>query len=152
MKGAERTLELRLVAFCAAAMMPCLLSGGRVAEVAFALLAVALPVALMALGAPRAGRAGRLRLVLAALLLLLAGSVVALFALRGRVLDAPWVAGLPVAVAVLLGGLCLAPLVLVALAHGLTFDPRGLDPDGLARLRRRAGGGADDAGADGERT
>lgn len=132
-----------LAALCAAALLVCLLVGGRPAEVTFALLAAAFPVALIALGAARGGRLGRLGPALAALLVLLGGSVVGLLLLRGRLLDGPWLADLPAGIILQLVGLCLAPLVLVALAYALTFDPDGLDPEGLERLRRRGAAAAD---------
>jgi len=45
--------------------------------------------------------------------------------------------GLPLATAVQLYGLFLAPLFLVAFAYALTFDRFGLRRDELASLRRR---------------
>jgi hypothetical protein len=95
-----------------------------------------MPVALSALGAARRGRLGRpLAVALAALLAILAGSFLVLFLLRGRLLDGPWIAGLPLAPAVLLGGIWLLPLALVGLAYALTFERHGLTEEDLARLR-----------------
>ncbi len=61
--------------------------------------------------------------------------------LRGRVLEAPWAAGLPLAAAIQLYGMWLAPLALVALAYALTFESFALRGEDLERLRRRFGGG-----------
>jgi len=103
----------------------------------FTLTAAAFPVALIAVGAGRRGGLGPLRLPLLLLLLILEGSMAAMLLLRGQVLEAPWLLGLPLATAVQLYGLFLAPLFLVAFAYALTFDRFGLRRDELASLRRR---------------
>lgn len=123
-------------ALCAVASLFCLLVGGETAEIVFAWMAAAFPVALIGLGASRTGRLGWLGPTLALLLALLEGSVLGLLVLRGRVLDGPWLGDLPLGLAIQLGGLGLAPLLLVALAYGLTFDRHGLRPGDLERLRR----------------
>lgn len=117
---------------------------GPVGEIVFALLATAFPVALIALGAARRGRLGPLRLPLLVLTLILEGSVVAMLAVRGRVLELPWVAGLPLAAAIQLYGMWLAPLALVALAYALTFDGFTLRREDLERLRRSIGSSGGD--------
>jgi len=111
--------------------------GTAAGEVLFAVLAVAFPVALIVLGAQRRGRLGRLLWPLAALLLILEACVLAMLALRGHVLDAPWLGGLPLATAVQVYGLFLLPLLLVSFAYAWTFDGRGLRQDDLDELRRR---------------
>jgi hypothetical protein len=54
--------------------------------------------------------------------------------LRGRVLDGPWFGGLPLAAAIQLYGVWLAPLLLVALVYALTFDRFALRQEDLDRL------------------
>ena len=111
--------------------------GTTAGEVLFALLGMAFPVALIVLGAHRRGRLGPLRWPLGALVLILEGCVAAMLALRGHILDAPWLGGLPLATAVQVYGLFLSPLLLVSLAYAWTFDDSGLRQDDLDELRRR---------------
>jgi hypothetical protein len=113
---------------------------GPVGPLAFAVGAVAFPVALIAVGAARGGRLGPLVVPLLALLLLLEGSVLGMLALRGQVLGAPWLGGLPLPAAIQIYVMWLLPLGLVALAYALTFDRFSLTDTDLRRLRREAGG------------
>lgn len=109
------------------------------AEAVFAVLVMAYPVALIALAVSRDGRIGPLGLPLLALLILLEGCAAGMLILRGQVLTAPWVGGLPLAAAIQLYGVWLAPLLIVALAYALTFDRYELrqhDLDRFARLIR----------------
>ena len=106
------------------------------AEALFALLVMAYPVALIALAVSRDGRIGPLGLPLLVLLILLEGCAVGMLILRGQVLTAPWVGGLPLAAAIQLYGVWLAPLLLVALAYALTFDRYELRQDDLDRFAR----------------
>ncbi|MEE8524476.1 MAG: hypothetical protein V3T72_11135 [Thermoanaerobaculia bacterium] len=107
-------------------------------EIVFSLLAVAFPVALIALGASgRRRQLGPLVGGLAVLALLLEGFVVVMLVLRGQVLDGPWVGGLPLATAVQVYGLFLTPLLLVSLLYALTFERFGLRRQDLDELRRR---------------
>ena len=115
--------------------------GGPVAEVLFGLLSVLFPVALIALGAQRGGSLGPLLWPLAALAAILAGCVAAMLLLRGRILDAPWLGGLPLATAVQVYGVFLLPLGLVSFAYAWTFDRFGLRQEDLDELRRRFEGG-----------
>lgn len=101
----------------------------------FALLATAFPFVLIVLGACRDGRLGPLALPLLAVFVLIEGSVVVMLAMRGQVLTAPWVGGLPLTAAVMIYGAFLAPLPLVALAYALTFDRFELRDEDLAKLR-----------------
>ena len=114
------------VAAASFAALLALVAGGRWAEWTFAAAAVVFPVALSALGASRRGRLGRpLLLPLAGLLTFLAGSFFLLFLLRGHLADGPWIAGVPLAPAVLLVGVWLLPLALVGLAYALDLrEPR----------------------------
>lgn len=98
---------------------------GAAAEWTFALLVTAFPVALVAFAVGRRVRLGVLGIGLLGLLVLLEASVVALLLLRGRVLDGPWLDGLPAAPVVQIVGLCLIPLPLVGLLYALTFDRPG---------------------------
>ncbi len=104
------------------------------AQVIFAILATAFPVALIAIGASKQGQLGPLRLPLSALLILQEGCVVAMIFLRGTVNEAPWIGGLPLAAAIQLYAAWLMPLALVALAYGLTFDSFSLKEEDLARI------------------
>jgi len=106
------------------------------AQIIFALLAMAFPVALIVLGASQKGRLGPLGLPLLALLLLQEGSVIAMIVFRDNVLNGPWVGGLPLTAAIQIYVLWLLPLLLVALAYGLTFDGFSLKEEDLARLER----------------
>jgi hypothetical protein len=112
------------------------LPGFRFGPVLFAVLAVAFPVALIALGAARQGRLGPLTAPLTLLLVILEGSLVGMLILRGQVLDGPWVAGLPLAAAIQLFGMWLMPLGLVALVYAITFDSFTLREEDLGRLER----------------
>jgi hypothetical protein len=104
------------------------------AQALFAVLVTAYPVALIVVAVSRRGRVGPLGIPLLLLLVLLEASTVAMLALRNRVLDAPWVAGLPLAAAIQLYGVWLAPLLLVVLAYALTFDRYEMRQEDLDRL------------------
>ncbi len=112
------------------------LPGLRFGPVLFAVLAVAFPVALIALGAARQGRLGPLTVPLTLLLVILETSLVGMMILRGHVIDGPWVAGLPLAAAIQLFGMWLLPLGLVALVYAITFDSFTLREEDLGRLER----------------
>jgi hypothetical protein len=106
---------------------------------AFTVLAVAFPVALIGLGAARNGRLGPLAAPLLVLLLLLEGCVVGMLVLRGKVLETPWLGGLPLPAAIQIYAMWLLPLGLIALAYALTFDRFSLTEADLRRLRREFG-------------
>jgi hypothetical protein len=115
----------------------------------FVVLAVAFPVGLMALGAARGG-AGRRRpklvaAVLIALLVILEVSFVAMLNLRGRLEEAAWPLGFPLASWILLVGVGLLPLLLIPAAYATLFRGQGLSAEDLARVReagrRQARGG-----------
>jgi len=132
----------RLALLATAAASPLVLISfflpGVAGELTFAVLAVALPVTLIAVGAARGGRLGPLAAPLLVLLVLLESSVLAMLALRGRVTDLPWILGLPLPAAIQLYVMWLLPLGLVALVYALTFDRFTLTEADLDRLRRRA--------------
>ncbi len=107
------------------------------AELLFAVLAVAFPIALIVLGAEHRGRLGPLLLPLAGLAVFLELCVAGMLVLRGQVLEGPWLGSLPLATAIQFYGLFLAPLVFVSLAYALTFERFGLRQDDLDELRRR---------------
>jgi len=135
----RRRVELvGLLAVASLLLLVSLLVPGTLAGTLFALLGVAFPVGLIALGAVRRGRLDR-RVVLALVLLLavLEGSTIAIMALSGSGAPrAPGPVGLPEATVVQLVGLWLLPLPLVALAYAWTFDRSGVGRDDLAALRR----------------
>ena len=107
-----------------------------IGAIAFALLSVLVPVALMGLGAARGGRlAPPVAWILALLALVLEGAAVAVLALARA--SAPRLAGLPPAAVAALVGFWLLPLPLVALGYGLTFRRTGPTREDLRRLGRR---------------
>ena len=144
-------LALAFLAAASPAVLAAFWLGGPVGEVAFALLGTGFPIALIVLGAARRGRLGPLRLPLLLLTLILEGAVVAMLLARGRLAELPWVGGLPLAAAVQLYGMWLAPLALVALAYALTFESFTLREEDLERLRRAVGRTAPEDGGGGER-
>lgn len=141
-------LALGFLAAGSPAVLAASLVPGRAATWAFALLAGAFPVALMALGtsrgrADRPGRrSGAPARVLLALLVVLEGTAAGILLLAGAPAGAPGLAGLPLATVVQLLGLWLLPLPLATLGYALTFDRTGVTGEDLARLRERSAGGA----------
>lgn len=142
-------LALGFLAVGSPAVLAASLVPGRAATWAFALLAGAFPVALMALGAASRGRSGRPARgsgapawVLVALLVVLEGTAAGILLLAGAPAGAAGLAGLPLATVVQVAGLWLLPLPLAALGYALTFDRTGVTGEDLARLRERVAGGA----------
>jgi len=128
-----RSLLLPCLAGISLLLPVSLLVGGEEGRLLFGALAMAFPVGLSALGALRGGRLrpGILAL-LAFLLLTLEGSYLGMVLLRGRLLDGPWLGGLPLAVVLFLGGIWLLPLLVVSVGYAVTFDPappEGMSPD-----------------------
>lgn len=113
-------------------------SGGVGAEVVFAGVAVAYPFVLMAIGAERDGRLGRAAIAIVALLVIVELALVFMLAYRGRVVDGPWLGGLPLALAWQLYGVFLLPLAVSALGFALTFRRFGVGDRDLERLRASA--------------
>lgn len=149
-----KRLALGVVALACPLILVAFWLQGVAGAVVLAAAAGALPVALITLGAARGGGLGRpLAWSLAGLLLLLEGCLLGILVLRGQVMEAPWVGGLPLAAALQLYGIGLLPTALVVLAYALTFHRHGLAREDLARLRERvggtAGGGQGTAGAPG---
>lgn len=113
------------------------LLGGEGWDLLFGVLAIAFPVALCALGAMHGERLSPgIAAVLLALLALLEGSFLGMLALRGQVLDGPRLAGMPLAVVLLLAGMWLLPLLLVSFGYAVTFrwepDPETEGLEGAA--------------------
>ncbi len=106
------------------------------AQIVFALVAVAFPIVLIAVGASKNGRLGPIALPLLMLLLLQLGCVIGMICLRGGVLTNPWVGGLPLSGALQLYVAWLLPLVLVSLAYGLTFRNFSLTEQDLEKLKK----------------
>ena len=117
-----RRLLLAVLAGSSVVLFVGFCSGGAVLEVITAGVAFLFPVALAGLGAVGCGgRLGRTWVPLVGLLLLLEGCLVGMLLLEGRVLDVPWVGGLPLAAALqiyVLGG---GSLVLVSLAFAVLY-------------------------------
>lgn len=130
-------ISLLFLSLAAPAMLLTFVWAGPWSELLLLLLASAFPVALIALGAARGGRLGPLRWPLLLLLLLLIGTMLGMWVLRGQVLEAPWLGGLPLAAALQLLGLFLLPLLAVALTYAWTFERWGLRDEDLARLQDR---------------
>lgn len=101
----------------------------------FAVVAAAFPVAVIALGVLRRDRLGPLAVPLLVLLVLLEASFVAMLLLAGRVESAPWVGGLPLAAAILMAGVLVAPFLLVVLSYAMTFERFALQDADLDALR-----------------
>ena len=93
---------------------------------------VVLPFALMALGAVRRGRLGRLGLPLLVTSLVFAAGWWAILALPH---GGPDVLGLPLATALMIFVLIPLPLIALGLAYALTFDRLGLTAEDLERVR-----------------
>ena len=132
-----RRSALLFLGLASPAMVVCSWFSGFVAEVSFVVLVMAFPAALIALAVARNGELGPLRLPLVALTLILEVCGVAILLLRGRVLIDPWFGGFPVAAAIQIYGLWLGPLLLVAIAYGLTFDRWELREEDLRRFNAR---------------
>jgi len=116
---------LVLVSFC---------FSGFYAELMFTVLAMGYPVALITLAVARDGQIGVLAVPMLLLGLILEVSALAMLYLQGRVMDGPWIGGMPLGMAVQLYGLWLAPLPIVALAYALTFDRFELREDDLQKI------------------
>lgn len=114
--------------------------GGAFSEALFTVLTMAFPVALIIVGIAGRHDLGPLTMPLLALLVILEGAGLLMLAFRGRVLDGPWIGGLPLAAGIQLYVLFLGPLLLVALAYAFTFDRFGVRDEDLQRLEtaRRA--------------
>ncbi len=136
MSWSSKQAALAFVAAAAPLILVSFWLAGGVGELLFGLLAAAFPVALIFVGASRKGRVGPLLFPLLLLLVVLEASVLAMLALRGRVLEGLWLAGLPLAAAVQLYAMWLGPLVLVSLVYALTFDSFNLTEKDLDRIRR----------------
>ena len=134
-RGGTQQLALFLIAALSAVLLVSMLVGGRVAGWFFGVAAMALPVALMALGALRRGKLGKVGPALVVLVLLLEGAFLGTLALAGKVLEAPRVLGLPSAAALFFAAIWLLPLVLVSLSYALTFEEQGISNADLERLR-----------------
>jgi len=130
-------ISLWFLAIASPAILLALLLGTRTSEWAFAVLAAAFPLALIALGAGR--DAGALKVGLVALLVFYEACFLGLLTLHGR--DAPWLFGLPLATTLQLVGLFLAPIPAVALLYAWTFERHGLRRRDLEELRARFGRG-----------
>jgi hypothetical protein len=129
-----RKLSLAFLAIASPVMLALFLMPWPWAEVVFAVLVMGYPVALIAFAVSRNGRTGPLGIPLLALLVFLEACTVGMLMLSGRVLDGPWFGGLPLAAAIQLYGIFLAPLFLVALTYALTFERFEMRQEDLDRL------------------
>ncbi len=137
-----RRSALLFLGLASPAVVVCSWFSGFAAELCFILLVMAFPAALITLAVARDGL-GPLKAPLAALTIVLEVCGIAMLLLQGQVLQGPWFGGFPAAAAIQVYGLWLGPLLLVALAYGLTFDRWELPEEDLRRFdaRRRANGG-----------
>ena len=139
----SKRIALAFLALASPAILVTSLWSVPYGDVLFALVAVAFPIALIALGAAeRRGSLGPLAWPLVGLALFYEVCVVAMLAYRGQVLDGPWVLGLPLAMAIQFYGVFLAPLLFVSIFYAATFERFGLRQDDLDELRRRFGSGS----------
>jgi len=132
-----RRLSLLFLAVASPLVLVLFVLSGPAVDLLFAVLVMAYPVALITVAVARDGRVGPLALPLGLLLLLLEACALGMLALRGHVLTAPWLAGLPLAAAIQLYGVWLSPLLLLALAYALTFDRYEMRQDDYDRFLRR---------------
>lgn len=108
------------------------------AQWTFALLALGVPVALMAIGAARGGRVGWLGGFFTCVLALLLASGVAVLSHAGAdVPDGAWF-GLPPSFVAFAFGVWIVPFVATIAAYALSFVEFGISSDDLDRLRRLA--------------
>jgi len=132
-----RRSALLFLGLASPAMLVCSWFEGFAAELSFVVLVMGFPAALIALAVARNGELGPLRIPLMALTLMLEVCGVAMLLLRGQVLEGPWFGGFPAGAAVQIYGLWLGPLLLVALAYGLTFKRWELREEDLRRFDAR---------------
>lgn len=132
-----RHLALAAIGLSSVLILVLCLLGGGAAELGFAVLAMALPVALMLLGVVRPdGRMGSAGGPILLLLALLESCLLGMLLFRGQVAVGPWLLGLPAAASIQIYGIFLVPLALVALGYALTFGDVAVSDDDLERLRR----------------
>ncbi len=131
-------LALAVLAVAALLILCFSFVGGAFGPIGFAILATAFPFALMVLGAAQRGRLGGAVVPIALALALIELSLVVMLALRGRVLDGPWIGGLPLAAAFQIYGIFLLPLAITALGFALTFGRFDVEERDLERLRQLA--------------
>lgn len=130
----RRALALLAAASVAALLAFCV--GGSLGPWLAVLAGALFPVSLIALGAAREGRLGRLAvsvLILGLILgiVLAAGLALAVFLPEGG----PDVLGLPLGTALMIFVIVPVPLLLTCLAYAFTFDRLGLRPEDLDRVR-----------------
>jgi hypothetical protein len=128
-------LALILLALAAVASLAAFGLGSPLSVWLGAFAGATFPVALIALGATRAGRLGRLGFALILLWLFLAAGLAAILSLPH---GGPDVGGLPLATVIMIFVFVPVPLLGLGLLYALTFD-RGLRPEDLERLRRLRG-------------
>ena len=92
------------------------------------------PVALILVGATRHRGIGPIGVPLLVVTLLLEGGLIVMWLLRGRVMDAPWIGGLPLAAVVQILALWVLPFIVVVVAFARTFDTFTLTDEDLHRL------------------
>jgi hypothetical protein len=129
-----RRLSLLFLALASPVILVLFFMPWPLAQTLFALLVMAYPVALIVVAVGREDGVGPLGIPLFLLLVFLEACAVGMLVFRGRVLDSPWVGGLPMAAAIQLYGLFFGPLLLVALVYALTFDRFELTEEALENL------------------
>lgn len=126
-------LALALLTVGSLLILACLLVDHPAAPAVFVVSVLLFAPALVALGAARGGRIGRLALPLLLFALWLVGCGVAMLLLPGGA-GAGWF-GLPWPTVVMLFGLGFAPLIVVSLVYAWDFRRFGLRETDLRRLR-----------------
>jgi hypothetical protein len=127
-------LALAALALASLVTLVGLISGSEAGAILALLMGPVFPVALIVLGASRQGRLGAIAGPLLGVAILLEGGLVAMLVLRGRVLEAPWFAGLPLAAVVQIYAMWVVPFLIVAVVYALTFESFTLTRDDLERL------------------
>lgn len=117
-------------------MLLAMLLESRTSALLFGSLGIGFPTLLAAFGARRNGSLGPLGLPLLGLFFLQQACFWAMVYFSGRVLEGPWVGGLPISGAIQIYLLWLLPLVIVSLSYALTFDSFSLKSEDIERIRQ----------------
>ena len=130
-----KPLALGGLAICVVLVLTGLLTSAPAVEGLLVVGAFGAPAFLMMLGATQRVGVGPVGAVLAALLLVLVGSGLAMLVFRGAA--EPWVLGLPIGAALQLYAACALPLLFMPLAYAVVFERHTLRSEDLEAFRRR---------------
>jgi hypothetical protein len=129
-------LAIALLALASTAALLAFCVGGFLGPWLAVLVGALFPISLIALGAARDGRLGRLAVPILILGIVLAvGLALAVFLPEGGPDVFSGVGGLPLGTALMIFVIVPVPLLLTCLAYAFTFDRLGLRPEDLDRVR-----------------